>query len=123
MNYQKIEELYILHGATCYDAPILTPVTKNTNLQEYPYEELLNKGGMPVYLPYELCTPFIRDIARKHTTNFKRYTISNVYLKRSDEVHPEQSFESCYDIIYKHYKKEYIIILFIVIIIVLDLLI
>lgn len=69
---------------------------------------MLNKSGIPVYLPYELTTPFLRHVCRKKVKNMKRYTISNVYIKRSDEVHPEQVTECNYDIVYENSVKQYI---------------
>lgn len=77
---------------------------------------MLNKSGIPVYLPYELTTPFLRHICRRRVNNIKRYTISNVYIKRSDEVHPEQVAECNYDIVYENSYKQYIYILYIYII-------
>ncbi|XP_069116071.1 eIF-2-alpha kinase GCN2-like [Argopecten irradians] len=96
---ETLKRLFQKHGAVQLATPLLMPKCGIYAASDA-YTCLIDHGGQPVALPFDLRVPFARYIARGGVQRLKRFCIDRVYREKMHNIqHPREITECVFDIV------------------------
>ncbi len=87
------------HGAIRFDGMLLMPKRTPVLSDVSACAQLLDEGGLPVVLPYDLTLPFARFVSLNKIARLKRFSVARVFRKNAAGGQPRALLECDFDIV------------------------